>query len=106
MDGDGGESFPASMYHDLAYRFRTLEASQNKLKEQFDVLLQEKLCGTKDSEGNEVESDSSDVTSSHRLACVPGAYFTESPYKRMLEHMGHAVYVSVAGTGEIIYWYR
>lgn len=105
MDG-GGESSPKSVYHDLAYRFRTLEVSQNKLKEQFDVLLQEKSCGTKDSEGKEVESDSSDVTSSHRLACVPGAYFTESPYKRMLEHMGHAVYVSVAGTGEIIYWNR
>ncbi|XP_073122638.1 uncharacterized protein [Henckelia pumila] len=108
MDGGGGQSLPAGVYQELSYRFRTLEASQNKLKEQFDVILQEKSCGTncRDSEQNEVASDSGDVASSHGLACVPGAYFSESPYKRMLEHLGHALYVSVAGTGEIIYWNR
>ncbi|XP_075477092.1 uncharacterized protein LOC142518233 isoform X1 [Primulina tabacum] len=107
MDGGGGESSPAGVYQELSYRFQSLEASQNKLKEQFDVLLQEKSCGTGgDSEENEVASDSGDLASSNWISCFPGAYFSESPYKRMLEHMGHAVYVSVAGTGEIIYWNR
>ncbi|KZV52599.1 hypothetical protein F511_25851 [Dorcoceras hygrometricum] len=106
MNGGVGGGSPESVYQELAYRFQTLEASQSKIKEQFDVILQEKSCGTEDSGVYEVAPDLGDTTRFHGMACVPGAYFSESPYKRMLEHMGHAVYVSLAGTGEIIYWNR
>ncbi|KAL2525063.1 PAS domain-containing protein tyrosine kinase family protein [Abeliophyllum distichum] len=37
-------------------------------------------------------------------AGIPGACFSGSPHRLVLECMGHAVHVSRTGTGEIIYW--
>ncbi|XP_060180055.1 uncharacterized protein LOC132609881 isoform X1 [Lycium barbarum] len=38
--------------------------------------------------------------------CIPGFFNTGSPYKNVLNCMGHALHVSKAVTGEIIYWNR
>nr|GMD97194.1 serine/threonine-protein kinase EDR1 [Ipomoea batatas] len=56
--------------------------------------------------GQEVASDSGDLTSYPGWGYVPGAFFDGSPYKNVLEYMGHAVHVSRPATEEIIYWNR
>lgn len=102
-DGEGDQSV---MYRVLVDRFQSLEASHSKLREQFAVLVQEQQqqgkgrggsgggCGRESSGMVEVDSD---------WGHVPG-YFA-SPYRSVLDSMGHAVYVSSAATGEIIYWF-
>lgn len=94
---------PASFYRVLLDRFESLEASHQKLKEQFQVVVQEKGSGADD--GEEAETDSGGAGRYPGWAHMPGKYFAESPYRRVLEYMGHAVHVSSVGSGEIVYWY-
>lgn len=100
---DGGAKMPASFYRVLLDRFESLEASHHKLKEQLQVVVQEKGSGAAD--GEEDESDSGGAARYPGWAEMPGKYFAESPYRRVLEYMGHAVHVSSVGSGEIVYWY-
>ncbi|KAL0312649.1 UNVERIFIED_CONTAM: putative serine/threonine-protein kinase SIS8 [Sesamum radiatum] len=97
---DGGDESAAGLYRLLLDRFQSLEASHQKLQEQFQVLLQEKTSNvsTKTFQEKDVSSDSGD------MASFPGTFFGGSPYRKVLEHMGHAVHVCRAGSGEIIYW--
>uniref|UniRef100_A0A7N0ZWQ7 non-specific serine/threonine protein kinase n=1 Tax=Kalanchoe fedtschenkoi TaxID=63787 RepID=A0A7N0ZWQ7_KALFE len=92
MDGGGGQG----TYRVLVDRFQSLEASHSKLRKQFAVLVQEQQERGKvgvDSGSMEVDSD---------WGHVPGSF--ASPYRSVLESMGHAVHVSAAATGELIYW--
>lgn len=100
---DGGGKMPESFYRVLLDRFESLEASHQKLKEQFQVVVQEKTSCAAD--GEEATSDSGGAARYPGWADMPGTYFAESPYRRVLEYMGHAVHVSRAGSGEISYWY-
>lgn len=81
----------------LAERFYSLESSHKKLQEQLNVLLQEKKTDNTD-------SDEKLMDSSGMGFHVPGVFYTGSPYRNVLNYMGHAVHVSRASTGEIIYW--
>ncbi|MCD7447593.1 hypothetical protein HAX54_032211 [Datura stramonium] len=84
----------------LVKRLRSLEASYVKLREQFNLLLEEKcIASNKDSDEEKI-SDAGDTGS----YCGPGVFYSGSPYRNVLEDMGHALYVTKVGTGEIIYW--
>ena len=65
-----------------------------ELKQQFDVLVEDKhkyLPG---------------VDEDYRCSWVSdGVFFSGSPHKSVLEHMGHAVHVSRPDSEEILYWY-
>ncbi|KAA8521989.1 hypothetical protein F0562_012697 [Nyssa sinensis] len=92
-----------SLYRVLVDRFQSLEASHAKLREQFDVLAQEQNNRKiKEDEW----SDSGQVASYSGWGFVPGMFSSGSPYRNVLECMGHAVHVSRVVSGEIIYWNR
>ncbi|KAL2238184.1 serine/threonine-protein kinase EDR1 isoform X1 [Sesamum indicum] len=103
---DGGDKSAAGLYRLLLDRFQSLEASHQKLQEQFQVLLQEKTSNvsTKTFQEKDVTSDSGDMSSFPGWDSVPGTFYGGHPYRKVLEHMGHAVHVCRAGSGEIIYW--
>ncbi|CAK9141839.1 unnamed protein product [Ilex paraguariensis] len=100
---DGGEKSENILYRALVDRFRSLEASHAKLREQLNVLVQEQ--GVKNSR-DDGTSDSGEVTLYTGWPCVPGVFSSGSPYRNVLEYMGHAVHVSRVGSGEIIFWNR
>lgn len=93
----GGDESEAGLYRVLVDRFQSLEASHARMREQFDELVQEKKM-VKNKEVDMVGSDSG-------WSCFPGFFVAGSPYRSVLEHMGHAVHVCRASSGEIIYWY-
>nr|XP_027080533.1 probable serine/threonine-protein kinase SIS8 isoform X1 [Coffea arabica] len=120
MDG-GSQSHESDIYAVLMDRFHSLQASHEKLKEQFNILLQEKSIaggfGSTSSRVARVRNSVDEVMnmqedSSGELAgedsswasYIHGAYYSGSPYKNVLECMGHAVHISRAGSEEIIYW--
>ncbi|KAH0643692.1 hypothetical protein KY290_033300 [Solanum tuberosum] len=87
----------------LVKRFYSLESSHRKLQEQLNVLLQEKKI---DDSLKMDDSDEKLMDSGEMGFHVPGVFSTGSPYRNVLNYMGHAVHVSRASTGEIIYWNR
>ncbi|CAK9170467.1 unnamed protein product [Ilex paraguariensis] len=97
---DGGEKSENILHRALVDRFRSLEASHAKLREQLNVLVQEQ--GVKNSR-DDGTSDSGEVTLYTGWPCVPGVFSSGSPYRNVLEYMGHAVHVSRVGSGEIIF---
>ncbi|CAI9759409.1 unnamed protein product [Fraxinus pennsylvanica] len=101
MDGGADEPRGPSLYQLLVDRFKSLEASHEKLKEQLNLLAQEKKTRNSNSEGIIQEEQ---WMPDHGWGRIPGAFFSGSPYRNVLEYMGHAVHVSRVGTGEIIYW--
>ncbi|KAK2664648.1 hypothetical protein Ddye_003222 [Dipteronia dyeriana] len=100
MDGDepGG---PTSLYRVLVDRFRSLELSHAELRQEFDELILLKQTR---------KNHAVMMTSNSDLGCVPGHYSEGSPYRKVLESMGPAVYVcttsssSSSSSGEIIFW--
>ncbi|KAL1559810.1 putative serine/threonine-protein kinase drkD isoform X1 [Salvia divinorum] len=94
---DGGGKSSDRFLRALLDRFESLEASHEKLKEQFQVVVHEKT-------EREAPSDSGASRRYPGWGDMPGAYFAESPYRRVLEYMGHALHVSTLGSDEIIYW--
>ncbi|KAK2989047.1 hypothetical protein RJ640_018836, partial [Escallonia rubra] len=92
------------LYRVLADRYRSLEASHERLKRQLSSLAGERGSAGKLRGG--VTSGSGEVTKCAGWAWVPGVFARGSPYRSVLESMGHAVHVSRAGSGEIIYWNR
>ncbi|KAK1586982.1 hypothetical protein Q3G72_008262 [Acer saccharum] len=94
---------PTSLYRVLVDRFRSLEASHAELRKEFDelIILKQKRKNHKVM-----------MTSDSDLGCLPGYYSEGSPYRKVLESMGPAVYVcttsssssSSSSSGEIIYW--
>ncbi|RWR80771.1 serine/threonine-protein kinase EDR1 isoform X1 [Cinnamomum micranthum f. kanehirae] len=84
----------------LLKRFRDLEVSHSRLREQFHLLLREK-------EEEEVEEEEERrVGNSRRKGdCFRVFFFRESPYYKILQCMGHAVHISRPPPScEIIYW--
>ncbi|KAK4349667.1 hypothetical protein RND71_032422 [Anisodus tanguticus] len=93
--GAACEESNSSLYKVLIKRYHSLESSHRKLLEQFNLLLQEKKNKNNNMDTNEMGF------------CVPGYFYTGSPYRNVLNYMGHAVHVSRATrTCEIIYWNR
>ncbi|XP_043705300.1 U-box domain-containing protein 52-like [Telopea speciosissima] len=94
------------LYIVLLERFRDLEVSHTNLNDQFQVLLQE----TREEQGRrkrgERSSSSSSSDSTGWSRFLPGSFLSRTPYRNVLESMGHAVYVCRISTGEIIYWNR
>uniref|UniRef100_M0ZTM4 non-specific serine/threonine protein kinase n=1 Tax=Solanum tuberosum TaxID=4113 RepID=M0ZTM4_SOLTU len=84
MDGSGAGSDESQSTRSrvLVERLRSLEASYVKLREQFNLLLEEKST-SKDSD--------EDAPGSY---CGPGVFYSGNPYRNVLEDMGHALYVT------------
>ncbi|KAL4331932.1 hypothetical protein GQ457_07G009400 [Hibiscus cannabinus] len=100
-----GDDSVASLYRVLVDRCSSLEASHAKLREEFDGLaLQDK----RSDEEPEVmlASDSGDSTSYPVAANFPGYFSTGSPFRNVLESIGHAIHVSSAASGRITFWNR
>ncbi|XP_042051130.1 uncharacterized protein LOC121796346 [Salvia splendens] len=89
---DGGGKSAERLMRTLLDRFESLEASHEKLKEQFEVVVHEKGIEREEASRYPGWGD------------MPRACFAESPYRRVLEYMGHALHVTRVGSGEIIYW--
>ncbi|KAJ4951401.1 hypothetical protein NE237_028233 [Protea cynaroides] len=90
------------LYRVLLERFRDLEVSDAKLKEQFQVLLQETQDEkTRKRRGEGSSPSSLDFTG---WSDLPSFFLSKTPYRNVLESMRHAVHVCRILTGEIIYW--
>lgn len=95
----GGDN--SSIYQLLLDRCRSLEKSYANLQEQFHMLEQEHTS----SSSNHVKLLQDDgMTSFPGWISVPDVLPVGFSYKRALDQLGHAVYVSKAVTREIIYW--
>ncbi|GLT90922.1 hypothetical protein SLE2022_088370 [Rubroshorea leprosula] len=96
----GGES-GASLYKVLVDRCQSLEANQARLREEFDELKAEQK-----KRKAEVRNDSGEEMSDSGCGLVTGFFLAGTPYRSMLESIGHAIHVCSASSGEIIYWNR
>jgi hypothetical protein len=92
------------MYGVLLDRCQSLEASHARLTAEFHELQEETNKKTK--KKKEEEDDEVVMTSEcevpHR---VRGFFLSGSPYRSILDNMGHAVHLCSASAGEIQYWY-
>ncbi|KAJ8766138.1 hypothetical protein K2173_021655 [Erythroxylum novogranatense] len=79
-----------------------LEASHAKLKEQLSEPVEEN--SRKNGGSMMAMSAAGDETSDSGGVYIPGFFISGSPYKSVLESMGHAVHVCTASSGEITYW--
>ncbi|KAJ7952366.1 Tyrosine kinase [Quillaja saponaria] len=89
-----GDELRDNLFRILVNRCQNLEKSQAKLREEFDELVQEK--NTRD---EEVVSNSDS-----RMGLIPGFFLSGTPYKSLLNSIGHAVHVFRVSSGEIIFW--
>lgn len=87
-----------SMYRVLLDRCESLEASHARLTAEFHELEDE----TKKKEEEDEAVMTSEFSVPHR---VRGFFLSGSPYRSILDNMGHAVHVCSASAGEIQYWY-
>lgn len=72
-----------------------LEDSQAELRRQLDGMLLEKEKAEEAAVQGVLRGE----------ACIPGFFSGGSPYRRILESIGHAVHVCSPSAGEIFYWY-
>ena len=86
MAGDKSET---AMYQALVDRFQSLEASHERLRKQFDEMVQE----NKITKNKEVDYDMVGSDSDSRWGCFPGFFGAGGPYRSVLENMGHAIHV-------------
>ncbi|KAK9045975.1 hypothetical protein V6N11_051878 [Hibiscus sabdariffa] len=96
-----GDDSVASLYRVLADQCLSLEANHAKLREEFDELVQQDK--TSDKEVTLV-LDSIDSTSYPISWTFPGYFSTGSPFRNVLESIGHAIHVSSAASGRITFW--
>ena len=89
-----------ALYQALVDWFQSLEASHERLREQFDELVQE---NNKIIKNKEVGDDMVGSDSDSRWVCFPGFFGAGGLYKSVLENIGHVVHVCRASSGEIIY---
>ncbi|XP_065858179.1 uncharacterized protein [Euphorbia lathyris] len=99
----GDESGP-SLYRDLADRCLSLEASYVKLKEELNELMEEKSKNNNTPRNLIMMSDSDEAPSDPCWGWIPGFFNEGTPYKKLLDSIGHAILVCTATSGEIIYW--
>ena len=97
-----GDESVASLYRVLVDRCLSLEASHAKLREEFDELVQQ---DKRKIDEVVVASDSGDAASYSSVITFPGYFSTGSPFRNVLESIGHAVYVCSAASGKITFWY-
>eukprot|EP00268_Persea_americana_P051102 TRINITY_DN5620_c0_g1_i32.p1 TRINITY_DN5620_c0_g1~~TRINITY_DN5620_c0_g1_i32.p1 ORF type:complete len:270 (+),score=36.95 TRINITY_DN5620_c0_g1_i32:45-812(+) len=84
-----------NIYDSLLKRFRDLEVSHSRLREQFNLLLREK----------EEEEERRVGNSKRKGVCFRDFFFRESSYYKVLQCMGHALHISrPPPSWEIIYW--
>ncbi|KAM7494208.1 hypothetical protein LguiB_028817 [Lonicera macranthoides] len=95
---DGQEESQASLYRVLVDRFRNLEVSQARMKEELHAIGEEQGI-----EYMSTDSDSVGLTSYSGTESFPGGFQLACPYKSVLESMGHALHVCRALSGEIIF---
>ncbi|KAD4178362.1 hypothetical protein E3N88_26953 [Mikania micrantha] len=91
----------SSIYQLLLDRCRSLEESYADLQEQFHML---ELEQTSSGNQEEVMSSRPGMSSFSGWNSVPDILPVGFSYKRALDQLGHAVYVSKAINREIIYW--
>lgn len=96
---DGQEESQASLYRLLVDRFRNLEVSQARMKEELRAIGEEQGI-----EYMSTDSDSVGLTSYSGTESFPGGFQLACPCKSVLESMGHALHVCRALSGEIIFW--
>ncbi|KAM0935101.1 putative protein kinase TKL-CTR1-DRK-2 family [Dioscorea sansibarensis] len=82
----------------LVKRFRDLEVSQARIREQLSVLLRETGGG-----GGEARRSVMVRGREEERSLIRG-FFAGGPYGKVLQQMGHALHVYRPDTGEIIYW--
>ena len=99
MAGDKSET---ALYQALVDRFQSLEASHERLREQFDKLVQE---NNKIIKNKEVDDDMVGSDSDSRWVCFPGFFGARGPYRSVLENMGHVVHVCRASSYICMYVY-
>ncbi|KAK8307237.1 hypothetical protein V6Z12_D03G180900 [Gossypium hirsutum] len=99
-----GDDSVASLYRVLVDRCLSLEASHVKLREEFDELVQQDKRS--DEEEVMVASDSGDSTSYPVVVTFPGYFSTGTPFKNVLDSIGHAIHVSSTTSGRITFWNR
>ncbi|KVH91863.1 PAS domain-containing protein [Cynara cardunculus var. scolymus] len=100
----GGDD--SSIYQLLLDRCRSLEASYSNLQEQFHILEQEhnsSYNNRKLLQEDTMPSRSGVSSFSNWISGVPDVLPVGFSYKRALDQLGHAVYVSKSITREIIY---
>ncbi|GJY40459.1 PAS domain-containing protein tyrosine kinase family protein [Tanacetum coccineum] len=108
----GDNNNDSSIYQLLLDRCRSLEASYANLQEQFHMLEQEQTLPSTQNVNHhhhgKLLHDAANVSSSsyNDWISVPDVLPVGFSYKRALDQLGHAVYVSKADTREIIYWNR
>ncbi|CAN6723266.1 unnamed protein product [Malus baccata var. baccata] len=90
-----------TLYQVLFDRCRSLEASHARLRAELHQLRHQRRK-EKEKQEEEAEMPTSEYPGS--LFNVPGFFLSGSPYKAVLDSIGHAVYVCVASSGEINYW--
>ena len=102
MAGENSSSSSQRLYQALVDRCQRLQQSHAWLTEKLRDLMQQKMKKIKSEEDLAgMTSDSGDVTSDYPL---PGYFSTVSPYKRVLDSLGHALHVCRACSGEIVFW--
>ncbi|XP_057978350.1 uncharacterized protein LOC131164855 [Malania oleifera] len=97
MDASGSRS---AQYRVLLDRFRSLEASHARLKEELEALIKEKGMGDEES------SDSGETSPEYGWGNMPGCFSVTGYFLNVLQCMGHAVHVCSALSGEILFWNR
>uniref|UniRef100_B9GW76 non-specific serine/threonine protein kinase n=1 Tax=Populus trichocarpa TaxID=3694 RepID=B9GW76_POPTR len=98
-NGGGDDESGTSVYRVLVDRCASLEASHAKLKQQLSEL-------TEADEKRKKNNSEAMAMSDAQWGCIPGYFTTGSPYKSVLDCIGHAVHVCRASSGEIVYWNR
>ncbi|CAL0314505.1 unnamed protein product [Lupinus luteus] len=90
----GVEERKESVYEALLDRFRSMEESEAKLRDEFHELLQHK---------RDEQQEVIVAADSHKslLSCF---FFSTSIYESVLKCMGHALHIYKPSSGEIIYW--
>jgi len=86
----------------LVDRCSELEASQASLRAQLVQLAAEEEKEEEQRRGREKVNE--ELTSSSGGLTFPGNFGGRSPYGHVLQCMGHAVYVTRAPSGEVIFW--
>ncbi|KAK8578806.1 hypothetical protein V6N12_069150 [Hibiscus sabdariffa] len=98
-----GDDSVASLYRVLVDRCLSLEASHAKFREEFYELAQQDKSSD---EEVTLVLDSVDSTSYPVSSTFPGCFSTVSPFRNVLESIGHAIHVSSAASGRITFWNR
>ncbi|XVF52831.1 hypothetical protein PTKIN_Ptkin05aG0050300 [Pterospermum kingtungense] len=105
-DNMQGDESAASLYRVLVDRCLSLEASHAKLREELDELVeQDKRNGSTDENMVMVAASYAHYATSFSGALpFPGYFSSGSPFRNVLESIGHAIHVCSAVSGKITYW--